>query len=179
MTEAILDVPLYEFSGGCHIQPLHRVASELATSGARTSPPSSYVSFLTPPTPELGTVQPQKTSSRASYAISKRSRISADQSLHIFQRMCVIIPDRVRTGYQLDTRDILASILFPQLKSQGRPSVTCIIYIVYLKDSNRNLHKQQDNLQTGEAGSKPKVAGGPSHPGLNWAPTQFQVLCFF
>ena len=130
--------------------------SELVTSGARTSPPSSYVSFLTPPTPELDTVQPQKIFSRASYAISKRSRISADQSLHIFQRMCVIIPDRVRTGYQLDTRDILASISFPQSHKDDLP------YHVYFRDSNRNLtlQKQQDNLQTGEAGSKPKVAGG-------------------
>ena len=132
--------------------------SELVTSGARTSPPSSYVSFLTPPTPELDTVQPQKIFSRTSYATSKRSckHISRSAPPYIFQRMCVIIPDRVRTGYQLDTRDILASISFPQSHKDDLP------YHVYLKDSNRNLtlQKQQDNLQTGEAGSKSKVAGG-------------------
>ena len=107
---------------------------------AAPPPTSSYVSFLTPT--ELDTAQPQKTSSRP-YVTSKRSRISTNEPHPIFQMMCVILYDGVGTGYQLDTRDILASILFPQSHKDDLP------YHVYFKNPNRNMTRYR-GTGTGE-----------------------------
>ena len=57
--------------------------------------------------------------------------------------MCVILYDGVGTGYQLDTRDILASILFPQSHKDDLP------YHVYFKNPNRNMTRYR-GTGTGE-----------------------------